>query len=239
MKKSMLLLWILSAFSFNLLMAQSADEIVATYYKSIGDTGKFQEMQSTKMTGKAFQMGMEFPFTQLRARPNKSMTTVSVQGAEVIRAFDGEMGWVVNPFMGGTGAIAMSEDENKEEVRNLFEDQLINYREKGSTLSLEEQEEVNGTACHVLKLTTTEKDLYYYYMHPEKGYPVMMKSFVSSGEMAGTPIETYYSSYKDVEGMLMPHSIKTRVNGQTVADVLITKIEVNVPVKDEDFTMPK
>lgn len=239
MKKSILLLFVFSIVSFNLLTGQSADEIVATYYKNIGDTDKFQQMQSTKMTGKAIQMGMEFPFTQLRARPNKSKIMVDVQGSQVVRAFDGTIGWAINPFMGGTGATAMTEEENNEEGRNLFEEQLINYREKGSTLSLEAQEEVSGTACHVLKLTTTEKDLYYYYMHPEKGYPVKMKSFVSSGEMAGTAIETHYSSYKDVEGMLMPHSIKTRVNGQTVADVLITKIEVNVPVKDEDFTMPK
>lgn len=239
MKKCILLLSLLLSVVFNLLTAQSADEIVAAYYNTIGDTEKFQQMQSTKMTGKAFQMGMEFPFIQVRTRPNKSKTIVDVQGSQVIRAFDGKSGWVINPFIGGTSATAMSEDENNEEARNLFEGQLINYQDKGYTLGLEEQEEVNGTTCHVLKITTTEKDIYYYYMHPEKGYPVMMKSFVSSGEMAGTPVETHYSSYKDVEGMLMPHSIKTRVNGQTVADVLITKIEVNVPVKDEDFAMPK
>jgi hypothetical protein len=54
-----------------------------------------------------------------------------------------------------------------------------------------------------------------------------------------TEDEISYSGYKAVAGVMFAHSIETRVNGEIDDQITIDKIEVNVPVDDSIFKLPK
>jgi outer membrane lipoprotein-sorting protein len=51
--------------------------------------------------------------------------------------------------------------------------------------------------------------------------------------------ETFFSDYKLVDGMMMPHSIEVKTKGLPLTQSLtIDKIELNAPMDDSIFKMP-
>ena len=51
-------------------------------------------------------------------------------------------------------------------------------------------------------------------------------------------IDTIMGDYQPVDGVPMPRSMRTMVDGQQVATVKMTSIEFNVPVDPSEFAMP-
>lgn len=236
--KKLLSLLLIGGLAIATLQAQSLDEVLQNYYSNIGGLDNWKALQSTKMTGRANQMGMEFPFTMVMTRPNKQKLVVDIQGSKLIEAFDGQTAWTINPFMGGTVPQKKSDEESTEAAKQMFEDGLMDYARKGHKASLEGTEEVEGVKAMVVKLTTKDGDDRFYYFDPESYVPIMIKSFASAGQMKGMPVEQYLSDYDEVDGMMMPHSMTTKVNGQVVAQLTFDKIETNVEVNDAQFAFP-
>ena len=236
--KKLLSLLLIGGLAIATLQAQSLDEVLQNYYSNIGGLDNWKALQSTKMTGRANQMGMEFPFTMVMTRPNKQKLVVDIQGSKLIEAFDGQTAWTINPFMGGTVPQKKSDEESTEAAKQMFEDGLMDYARKGHKASLEGTEEVEGVKAMVVKLTTKDGDDRFYYFDPESYVPIMIKSFASAGQMKGMPVEQYLSDYDEVDGMMMPHSMTPKVNGQVVAQLTFDKIETNVEVNDAQFAFP-
>jgi len=236
--KKILFLFILGISLGFTVSAQSVDDLLKKYYETAGGVEQWKTLKTTKTIGKANQMGMEFPFTMVQTRPNKQKLVVDIQGMQYVEAFDGKTAWTINPFAGGTTATKKSDDESTEAAKQLFEDKLVDYAKKGHKVSLEGREDVEGVNTMIVKLSTAEGDDYFYYFDPENYVPIMVKSFATAGEMKGMAVEQYMSDYQAVNGLMMPHSMTTKVSGQVVARLTFNSIEFNVPVKDADFTYP-
>ncbi len=218
--------------------AQSADQLVRKYQEAVGGLERWQALQTTRITGKAIQMGMEFPFSLVQARPNRQKLEVDIQGSKLVEAFDGQTAWTINPFMGSSTPTKKSAEESTEAAKQMFEDKLLNYAAKGHKVTLEGRETVEGTETWVLRLTTAEGDDHFYYLDPDHYVPVKVKSFATTGQMKGMAVEQYLSDYQEVEGMMMPFAMTTKVSGQTILAMTFDEIACNVPVKDEDFAFP-
>ena len=233
-----IVLFFLSGFLAVGLSAQSLDEVLTNYYENIGGVDAWKSLQSTKTVGTANQMGMEFPFEMVMTRPNKQKLTVDIQGQQFVEAFDGSTAWTINPFMGGTEPQKKSDEESREAAKQMFEDDLIDYSAKGHKAMIEGKEEVDGMQTIVVKLTTKDGDDRFYYFDPENYVPIMIKSFSTSGQMKGMAVEQYLSDYQEVCGMMMPHSMTTKVQGQVVAQLTFSEISCDVSVDDSTFTFP-
>ncbi|MBP6184063.1 MAG: hypothetical protein KA479_03925 [Saprospiraceae bacterium] len=236
--KKLFFLFILALSFGSTVSAQSVDDLLKKYYETAGGVEQWKTLKSTKTIGKANQMGMEFPFTMVQTRPNKQKLVVDIQGMQYVEAFDGKTAWTINPFVGGTTPTKKSDEESTEAAKQLFEDKLVNYAKKGHKVSLEGREEVEGVNTMIVKLSTAEGDDYFYYFDPENHVPIMVKSFATTGEMKGMAVEQYMSDYQAVNGLMMPHSMTTKVSGQVVASLTFTSIEFNVPVTDAEFSFP-
>lgn len=218
--------------------AQTVEEIIDNYYEVIGGVDTWKNLRSMKMTGQAENFGMNFPMVVYAMRPNLQKVVVDVQGQQIVEAFDGEIAWNINPFMGGTEPIRKTDEESKEAAKQLFEDDLINYQEKGHKLSLEGTEELDGVQTLKLKLVKSDGDEIYYFFDPENFVPIVMRRFINVGEMRGKAIDSYVSDYQEVEGIMMPFSLEQRMDGQTIMKMLLKKVEFNVDIKTEDFKYP-
>lgn len=236
--KKLLSLLLVSGLAMATMQAQSLDEVLQNYYTNIGGLDNWKALRSTKTIGRASQMGMEFPFTMVMTRPNKQKLVVDIQGSQFVEAFDGQTAWTINPFMGGTEPQKKSTEESTEAGKQMFEDDLMDFARKGHKASLEGTEEVEGVKALVIKLTTKDGDDRFYYFDPESYVPIMIKTFAAAGQMKGMPVEQYLSDYDEVDGMMMPHSMTTKVNGQVVAQLTFDKIETNVEVDDSQFAFP-
>ena len=77
--------------------AQTADEILATYFENIGGLENLEKIEGIKITASAKGQGMEIPVEIVQLKGGKQYVKISLQGKEVTQlAFDGETMWTTN-----------------------------------------------------------------------------------------------------------------------------------------------
>ena len=52
-------------------------------------------------------------------------------------------------------------------------------------------------------------------------------------------LDTEMSNYKQVGGVMLPHTVRQFMNGNKMAEVSVIGVEFNSPVDDSIFSMPK
>jgi len=225
------------------------DEVLANYYEAIGGLDAWQSVQSMKMTGtRSMGRGGDIPFTQIVKRPGKVRVEFTMQGMTAVRAYDGETAWTSMPFRGS------GEPQVMERAGTLVEDAdidgpLVGYEESGHQVELVGLEETDATPAYKLKLTMSDGQEVFYYLDAEYFVPIMitrtgMGGMPGRGRGAGgapAEIQIIVSDYKEVDGLMIPHSIQTRRVGseRPPQSVTIDTIELNVAVDDAIFTLPE
>ena len=222
--------------------AQTADEVVNNYLETIGGADAWTSFNSMRVTGKAIQMGVNYPFTVISMRPNLTKVVADVMGKEFIEAYDGESAWGLNPFTGATAPQKSTEEESKEAAMQHFEIDFINYKDKGYSVTLEGKEEIEGAECYKLKLVKEEGREEYHFIDAENFVPIMTRSFIQTGQMKGQAVETYFSDYQEVEGagVLIAYTMEQRFNGQVAMQMVTEKVEINPEdLSKEAFAFPE
>lgn len=233
---SILAITVVAAFS---LSAQSVDEILNRYFENTGGLDKWRALKTTRMEAKMSMQGMEFPGIIHSKAPNKQRVEVNVQGKQIVQAYDGATAWWINPFMGSPEAQPMPDEMAEEMINEEFENAFIDYQQKGSTVELLGEEEIEGTMTFKVKLTKKNGDVQFYFFDMEYYIPIMMQVTVASGPAKGQMAETYMSDYREVEGLIMPFQIESKVGGQILQSISIQKIELNINMEDSFFAYPK
>ncbi len=236
--KKLLVLFCMAMFMLPSLQAQDVDEILGKYYESIGGVDVWKNLKSLKMSGTSSMQGMEFPITIYTKRPNLEKVEVEVQGMQIVQSYDGETAWGINPFQGDTEPTKADADMNTEAAKKRFEDELIDYKEKGHTIELLGSEEIEGTATYKIKLTKNGGDELLYFFEKDNHVPIMIRTFAGAGPMKGQAVETYLSDYEEVEGLVLPMSMTQKVNGNTFLQGTMTSVELNAEIEDEIFKFP-
>jgi outer membrane lipoprotein-sorting protein len=235
-KLTFLLALTLTAFTMK---AQTADEVVEKYLKAIGGADKWKKVESTVMSAKGETQGMTFPVTMSAMKPNLLKVEIDIQGMKMVQpAFDGTTAWVINPMGGGAEPTKMDAETTKELAKDQFEDEFIDYKTKGHTVTLEGTEEAEGTKCFKVKIALKEGGEKIYFFDADNYIPIMVREFAMTGPMKGQASETVLGDYKEVEGMMMPHSIEQKAGGQTQFVMKIEKIEVNPKIDKAIFAFP-
>ncbi|MCP4897008.1 MAG: hypothetical protein GY906_08535 [bacterium] len=223
-------------------MAIELEEVLATHHETIGGEEAWLDVQTVSMSG-TMRMGggqMEAPFSIEFKRPMKVRLEFTVQGMTGIQAYDGETGWSVMPFMGKTDPEEMAEDQLKEiKEQAEFDGLLINYEEKGHTVELVGEEEIEGTPAYKLKVTKENGDVVFTYLDTDYCLEFMN---VTKREVQGNEVEitNAIGDYKEVEGLIFAHSIEVAFGDQPAAqEIIIDKIELGKEISDDRFTMPE
>ena len=221
-----------------LVSAQDLDKVLKNYFEVLGQETMLASKNS-KSIGKMITQGLEIPFVQYAEAPNKFRLEATFQDMTLIQTYNGKEGWTLNPFIGGTEFQAMSEDELKAaEIQSDYEGMLWNWKDKGYKLSLEENEEVEGVDCYVVKVATESEDTYTYYIDAENYVTIKMTSKVI---MQGQAVEsdTYMSNYQEGDGFIFPGKVETKMNGQVMSTIVIDETILNVDLDPDKFDKKK
>lgn len=242
MKRLSLFLFIL--FAGSLTYAQTADEILAKYLETTGGVQNWKALKTMKATGKMSMQGMDLDFNMTSKVPNKVHMVIKVQGQEIVQAYDGTDAWMLNPLMGGKEPVKLPEEQAKEMTDQEVEDEFIDYKKKGHEVKLLGKEEVDGTSCYKIELIKNKNNdkedvTEIHYFDAENFVPIMTKSYARSGPSKGQEAQTYLSDYQEVNGLMIPFSMETKSNGQTVQKMTFQKITINENVEDTLFAFPK
>ena len=217
------------------------DDLLAAHFEALGGADKLQAVESAQFNGKmAMGPGMEVPFTMVFRRPKNMRMEFTMQGMTGVQAYDGETAWSIMPFMGKTDPEVMADDQAKEIKEQAdFDGPLMDWQEKGHQVELMGLEETEGTEAYKLKVSLANGDVRYHFLDSE--YFILIKQ-EGKTIMQGNEIEfeTILSDYKEVDGLMFPHSIENRAKGQPEGQVItIEEIELGVDVNDEMFAMPE
>lgn len=205
----------------------SLDDILSNYFENIGGVDAWKKIKSMEMSGNSAVQGMSMPVIIRTMEPAYFKMEMDFQGKKFIQAYDGETAWMLNPFMGGTEPQKMDEEQSKQMKKQKFQDEFIDYEEKGHKVELAGTEEIDGTETYKVKMTKKDGDIVFYYFDMENFVPIMLKSFVDSGPMKGQTAETYMSDYQEVDGLMMAHTTEQKVAGQTAFSFTVEKVTLN------------
>lgn len=228
------LLTLTAVLSVPSIKAQTADEIIANYETALGGKEKLLSLNSVKMNGSINVQGMDVGVIVTVLNGVGCRNDISVPGmGEGYQVTNSTRGWNFMPWQGQTSPDVVLPDQLKS-LQGLLDLQgiLVNYKEKGSQVELLGKENVAGTACYKLKVTSKLGKTTTVFIDAKTWYRV--KSITSSTASKGEEdIEVSYSDYRKTgEGYFFPFST-TNAKGT----IIFSSIEVNKPVDEKIFTV--
>jgi photosystem II stability/assembly factor-like uncharacterized protein/outer membrane lipoprotein-sorting protein len=222
------------------LSAQTADEIVAKYVKTVGGMDRINAVKTLRRTGKyTGGGGFEAQFIQENKRPAMVREDFIFQGMTGVTAYDGTSGWKIDPFGGKKDPETLGEDELKGIIEDAdFDSPLINAAQKGVKIEYAGMEPVEGTDAYKLKLTMPDGEIRHYFMDTDYYVPIKLE-VQRTVRGAQREIETVFGDYKSVSGWYIPHSIEFGRKGSANRQKInFSTIEANVGLPNSRFVMP-
>jgi hypothetical protein len=146
---------------------------------------------------------------------------------------------MIAPWTGSMEPQDMSEDQVKGmKQMGDMEGDLYNWKDKGFKVTLEGEDEMEGTPVYKIRLEKEDGDVFTYYIDAENYVILKVDSKVM---VQGTEVESssYYSNFKPVEGMIMPFNIESRVNDQVQMQIVIDSYQIDTDVDDSMFKKPE
>jgi len=221
--------------------AQTADDIVARTIAA-QHLDKLKPVQSMRVTGVMSVVppgGAPIEGTVVIEvkRPAMTRATITIMGMENSQGYDGQNGWSLMPVQGKPTPEPASADDLKDlQEQADMDGTLVGYKAKGHSVELVGKEAVQGTDTYKLKITLKNGDVQFHYIDAEHFLPIKMetKRIVNGTEVNA---QTFASDYKEVNGVLMPHTVETHVMG-AIQKVTVQKVEMNVPIDDARFKAP-
>ena len=219
--------------------AQTVDEIIAKNVQAHGGMQKMQSVQTIRITGKFEAGSFRAGFLQENKRPDKVREEQIIQGLAAVQAYDGKVGWQVNPFGGRRDAELLSQDDLKGLVMDAdIDGPLVDYQQKGHKAELVGHDSVEGTDCYKIKLSLKNGDVRLYFLDTDSYLELKIET---QSNIRGTVqySETYFGDYEEVKGLYYPFAFEGGAKGDTNrVKYSVEKVEINVPIEDSVFAMP-
>ena len=217
------------------------DEVLAKHYEALGGVDNLKTVNSAVFKGNmTMGQGMEAPFTMTFLRPMMARLEFTMQGMTGVQAYDGEVAWMVMPFLGKNDPEEMADDQAKNMKEQAdFDGPLVDWKDKGHQVELVGMEETEGTEAYKLKVDLANGDVRYHFLDSE--YFISIKQ-EGKTEVQGNEVEfeTILSDYKEVKGLMFPHSIESKPKGAPSGQVItIDTIELDGEVSSDLFAMPE
>lgn len=235
------ILWLIVSVSVLLCLpasAQTLNELIKKSTEARGQVEQFTAAKTITVRAKMTLQGMAIPVTIQVKRPSSLRSEMMMQGMTVVTAYDGQTAWMLSPLTGGPEKVPEDRIKPLLDQINGFSDVLSDYKAKGQSLELVGKEDVAGTPTYKLKLTMKDGKVVYVYLSSQSFLTLKLSATQSILGM-DAEAETFFSDYKLVDGMMMPHSIEIKTKGLPLTQsLMIDKIELNAPMDDSIFKMP-
>ncbi len=228
----------------------SVDELLKTHAKAI-NYEKIKSVKTMKVTGMMIQYrgGSEIktPYTLFFMRPGYSRIEISVQGMNIVMAYDGDIVWQVNPlrFRGSLEPVKMEGTEAMQTIIDAqlfptFSSPLIEYRERGNSVELVGVENINGSKVYKLMASLKFGMPSYWYIS-SKDYSIPGFTWLAGEHdfgAKGFDVHVRLKDYVESDGIFVPHIIEDKVAGFSTKKYTIDHAEINVDIDENIFKMP-
>lgn len=182
---------------------------------------------------------VQLPFSLALARTRRTRLEIRFAGDTAVQVFDGQQGWKLRPFLGRreVESYTPAELEQAREQTDL-DGPLMDYTATAQKLELVGTEKVDGHDTHKIAVTTRSGAVRHVWVDTQTNLELRSDT---TRQVNGKPrtVWTYYRDYRPVEGLQIPHTLETMVEGiPTAEQILIDKVEVNPPLPESRFAKP-
>ncbi len=218
--------------------AQTAEEVIARSIEARGGLASIKAVRSVRMTGSMSMGPMQSPMVVEQKRPGRFRAEMTVQGSQVVQAFDGQQAWTIGPMSGGRPEALPAEAARQMAQQADLEGPLVDYKAKGYLVELVGKEPVEDGDAYRVKLTLKGGEVVFFLIDARTWLPVRV---VARRQLGPNQVETEtrLSDYEAVSGWKWPRRIENSARGRPERQTLtFSRIEVNVPIDDARFQMP-
>lgn len=223
-------------------MAQTADDLIAKHIQARGGLEPIHAVKSVVMTGTFRPPGFDgdFQYVETITRPGNVRMETTLQGLTIVQAWDGQVGWQIQPFSGRKDAERLSGDDTKSLQEEAdFESPLIDYKAKGASVEYMGEEDVDGAPAHAIRVRLKNGDEQTYYLDPDA---MLVIRVVTKQTLRGAEQQsvTDYGDYEKIEGVYFPLEMESGPKNQPSVRQRITidKLTVNAAVDPAIFALP-
>ena len=228
--------------------AQTVDELVTKHVAARGGYEKLKAIETMKITRTIATPFTSVQVVMFKKRPNllrieqtpKGQTQASVRGINAEAAWDVAQGKVT----ARPEAIGIE----GREIDGDFDGLLVDWKEKGHTVTFEGKDKVGLNDAYKLKVTTKGGTVREVYLDANTFLEAQVVGKVRLPALDPRTKEhrfynttIVFSDYRDVNGVKVPFSIdEERIEGPITQSFAIytENVEVNVPMEDSLFAPP-
>lgn len=215
--------------------AQTVDELVAKNIQAKGGLEKLHAVQTVKQTSTLTMQGMTASIIVYGKRPNLLRQEIKLGDQTIVNAFDGTTPWMINPLAGTDRPVVITGPQaDMIRDQSSFDGPLVDYKDKGSTVELVGHETIDGRAYDHLKITDKDGQAQEVYLDGATG----LEARLVTKSAAGT-FEQDLSDYRAVDGVTVPFSIRTLVNGVEQSRIAVQSVAFNVDIDAGMFAVPR
>jgi hypothetical protein len=219
----------------------TVDDIVAAHIAARGGAERLHALQSMRATGLAIGSGGRVaPVVREIERPGRIRLEFTYQGLSGVYAHDGEVGWQVAPLEGRFDPEPLPAAVAAPSVDQLdIEGPLLDWRAKGHQVTLVGRAEVGGRDAYELEVRLAGGALRRDFIDAESWMLVRtdVERVVGSRRLR---LETTFSDFRAVGGLVYPHVIETRAQGRPRSlRVEVETIELDPEIDDARFRFPR
>jgi outer membrane lipoprotein-sorting protein len=228
-----LILTIACMFLVSFLNAQTLEEIVKKY-SAANKLDKLMALSTLKISLKTSAAGNDMQSEMWMKKPNKIKSVTSVGGQQIVLAFDGEKGYMINPLMGSPDPVELDPTMTRQQLtnRNLLQNNLETYLKEGK-LALEPEEKVDNKPAFKIKENLDGGNVVYLYIDKVNYLPLKLSATIT--QMGQTvAVDSYPSDFKETNGIFLPMKTTASMAGIEVVTTF-EKVEVNIPIEDSIF----
>lgn len=217
--------------------AQSVDEIVNKHIAAMGGREKLKEMKTAYTEGIMEMHGMEIPVKLWVVNDKAVRMELEIMGNSNVQVATRTGGWMQMPVMGMAEPKPMDSGMVKiMQPRLDLAGELFDYKAKGKKVTLEGKETTGGVEAYKLKVVQPDGTAFNLFIDAATYYLDKLQGHVNVKGNETDFVITFADYKKTSNGYAYPGSTTQEPAGTKIS---ITKMEVNNPVSDTLFQMPK
>ncbi len=223
------------------LRAETAEELVQIHLAVMGGTERIDALKAFRASGSVTSGAQKVHFTIIAARPNLVRMETQAGGRTLVQGYDG----VDAPWEFDTGTWPpryrpIAEAAAKRLVADAeFDDPLVAGAARGYVLELAGDATVDGRKYRRILVTHKLAESFEVLLDPETYLIVFRTETRTTAGGRSLLIVTQYGQFQPVNGVLLPHEVKTIVDGKVTQLLTIEQIEPNPSTTAETFSPPK
>ncbi len=212
----------------------------ARYVQAAAPTKKNRAEAISENASPPLAKQVQLPFTLTLERPRKSRLELEFAGKTAIQVFDGTNGWKLRPFLNRSDVEPFSTDETRaESAKEELDGPLVDYAAKGTAVSFEAVEPVDGSPAYRLKLVEKNGTIRHVWIDSRSFLDVKVEGTPRRMDGHMRSVATYQRDFRRVSGVMIPFSLETAVEGyRDTHKMTIEKVAVNPSLRDTVFSRP-